>query len=136
MVDEGVGSGNILDGVEVEPENFVEVMFAKSVAEAKDCCGYLAQQHIAARIEVDPDVSRRCGIAVSVPADRLVEASELLAARSQEGDEDEDDDDYDDDYDDEDEDEYEDDDDDEEEDYEDDDGEEYEDDLDGDDDGP
>lgn len=134
MVDEGVGSGNILDGVGIEPENFVEVMFAKSVAEAKDCCGFLAQQHIAARIEVDPDVSRRCGIAVSVPADRLVEASELLAARSQE-DEDEEDDDYDDDYDDEDEDEYEDDDEEDDEEEYDDDDDEYEDDVDGDDDG-
>lgn len=107
MVDEGFGSGSLLQ--KVEGDSFVEVMFAKSRDEADGCKGLLLERQIPARLEVDPNVAKRCGIAVLVPADRLIEASELLASKAQDDDDleefddddDEDDaDDYDDDYDD------------------------------------
>jgi len=107
MVDEGYGSGNLLQ--KIEGEGFVEVMFAKSTSEADGCMGFLLERQIPARLEVDPNVAKRCGIAVLVPASRLIEASELLATKAQDDDDfeefddedEDDDDDYDDDYDDE-----------------------------------
>ncbi|HVP10378.1 MAG TPA: hypothetical protein VMV94_04225 [Phycisphaerae bacterium] len=110
MVDEGLGSGNTLE--KTEDNAFVEVMFAKSLIEANGCENLLQKHEIPARVEIDSEVTRRCGIAILVPADRLIEASELLASRAQdeedpddyEDDEEELDDDFDDDddYDDED----------------------------------
>jgi hypothetical protein len=108
MVDEGLGSGNLLE--KTEDATFVEVMFAKSLDEAAVCQSFLQEQQIPARVEIDSAVAKRCGIAILVPSDRLIEASELLASRAQddenlddyEDDDDELDDDFDDDdYDDE-----------------------------------
>jgi hypothetical protein len=123
MVDEGAGSRDASDGV--EDAGLVEVMFAKSLSEAVGCRSLLQEQNIPARVEDDSAAGRRCGIAILVPSDRLIEASELLATRVQDdgqpeddGDGDEnvaeleddgDDEDYDDDYEDQEEDEGEDD---------------------------
>jgi hypothetical protein len=84
MADEGIGSGNIVH--ETEDDNFVEVMFAKSMDEAADCRRLLQERSIPARVEVDSEIAKRCGIAVLVPADRLLEASELLASKAQDDD--------------------------------------------------
>jgi len=98
-----------------EDDGFVEVVFAKSPVEASGCRDLLQEQNIPAFVESNAGVNLRSGIAVLVPSDRLVEASDLLATHPQEDDdfdgddfEDEDndalntvgDDDYDDDYDD------------------------------------
>jgi hypothetical protein len=56
-------------------------MFAKSLGEAKECCDLLEEVRIPARFENDPTADR--GIPILVPEDRLVDASELLAARVQ-----------------------------------------------------
>lgn len=110
MVDEDYGSGSLLQ--KVENESFVEVMFAKSSGEAEGWRTFLLERQIPARLEIDPNVAKRCGIAVLVPADRLIEASELLASKAQDDedfeefdddDDEEDADDYDDDYEDDDE---------------------------------
>ncbi len=115
MVDEGIGSGGLLQ--KVEQVSFVEVMFAKSLDEADGCRSFLLERQIPARLEMDPNVAKRCGIAVLVPADRLIEASELLASKAQDDDDFEE---FDDEDDEEDVDDYEDEDDDyEDEDYED-----------------
>jgi hypothetical protein len=104
MVDEGLGSGDTLE--KTEDNGFVEVMFAKSLNEATGCHSLLQERQIPARVEVDSAVAKRCGIAVLVPADRLIEASELLASRAlDQGEdfdeyEDEDDEELDDDFDD------------------------------------
>ena len=81
MVDEAHDSDNVLD--QVDAANYVEVMFAKGLAEANLCCEYLEKQQIPARIESAGVVSRASGVAVLVPSDRFLEASELLAARLQ-----------------------------------------------------
>ncbi|MFH1417378.1 MAG: hypothetical protein ABII12_03720 [Planctomycetota bacterium] len=81
MADEGVGSRDLVK--QIESDGFVEVMFTKSMSEATDCRRLLLARQIPAEVEADPNVSRQCGIAVLVPANRVVEASELLAARAQ-----------------------------------------------------
>jgi hypothetical protein len=78
MVEEGLDSGNALD--RTENGQFVEVMFAKSTDQASVCCDFLEQQQIPARLEPAAVSARSSGVAVLVPADRLVEASELLAS--------------------------------------------------------
>jgi len=98
MADKGVGSHDLVE--QIESDGFVEVMFTKSMNDATDCRSLLLARQIPAEVEADPNVSRQCGIAVLVPADRLVEASELLAFRAQDNDASEEDDDFDDDYDD------------------------------------
>lgn len=89
MVDEDVGPENTIE--RTGDESFVEVMFAKSLDEAAGCRTLLLERRIPARVEVDSEIAKRCGIAVLVPADRLIEASELLASRAQDEDEDFDD---------------------------------------------
>lgn len=79
MMDDGFGARKVLDNA--IGADFVEVMFAKSLDEAKTCCHLLEDVHIPSRFENAPDADR--GIAVLVPEDRLVDASELLAARVQ-----------------------------------------------------
>lgn len=119
-------------------EGYVEVMFAKSLDEATGCRSYLEEQRIPALIEQVRRGRAGIGVAVLVPENRLVEASEYLAARDQEEEEEEfddelEDEEFDDEFDDDDEyddDDYEDDDDDDS----DDDDEEYEDDYEDDDD--
>jgi len=91
MVEKGLDSENLLK--QAEPTGFVEVMFAKSSAEADLCCDYLGQRDIPARLESSGASARNCGIAILVPSDRFIEASELLAARLQGDPEDEVDDD-------------------------------------------
>ena len=55
MFDEGVGSENILDAVEIDNEkiHFVEVMFAKSMDEAVGYRGLLQEQHIPALVGLE-----------------------------------------------------------------------------------
>lgn len=84
MVDEGVGSRDLVK--QIESGGFVEVMFTKSMSEATDCRRLLLARQIPAEVEADPNVSKQCGIAVLVPANRVVEASELLASRAQDKD--------------------------------------------------
>jgi hypothetical protein len=81
MVDEAHDSDNLLDQADIA--SYVEVMFAKSLAEANLCCDYLGKQQIPARLESAAIVSRANGVAVLVPSDRFIEASELLASRLQ-----------------------------------------------------
>lgn len=123
MADQGMGSGNLT--YEAEPTAFVEVMFAKSVQEAEDCCVLLEEREIPARFERASGFASSLGVPVLVPPSLLIEASEVLAFRAEDdddggddfeedGDEDADDDDddefdFDDDDDDEDDDELEDD---------------------------
>lgn len=98
---------------------FVEVMFAKSSAEASSCCSLLESHNIPARIALEGGDIRDTGVPILVPTDTLDDAAELLAMRAQDDDEedvdglgdlesedDEDDDDFDDDDDDEDDDEF------------------------------
>jgi hypothetical protein len=82
MKDENMSSGNVLHWV--DGTKYVEVMFAKSVSEARECIGFLEDQLIPARLENTRELAQNCGVAVLVPADRFVDASELLAAREEE----------------------------------------------------
>jgi hypothetical protein len=84
MSGKGVGSRNAGDGV--DDSGLVEVMFAKSLDEAFGCRSLLQEQDIPALVEDGATASPRCGIAVLVPSDRLVEASEVLATRAQDDD--------------------------------------------------
>jgi hypothetical protein len=90
MAEESFESANCVD--RAESGGFVEVMYAKSLTEATECCGLLAEQNIPARVEPAADVVTRLGVAVLVPHNRLVEASELLAAHARDDDDFEDDD--------------------------------------------
>lgn len=58
--------------------NFVEVIFAKSVDEAEDHRTILEERSIPALVEPAPEEPSQSGVAVLVPSDRLVEASEVL----------------------------------------------------------
>ncbi len=84
MSGKDVGSTDAVDGV--DGLGLVEVMFAKSLDEAFGCRTLLQEQDIPARVEDGATASRRCGIAILVPSDRLVEASEVLATRTQDDD--------------------------------------------------
>jgi len=79
MLDDGLGSREVLD--KAVGADYVEAMYAKTLEEAKECCRLLEEGHIPARFEDDADLDR--GVAILVPESRLVEASELLAARVQ-----------------------------------------------------
>ena len=76
MTDNGVASAEWLN--DVHSGGFVEVMFAKSQHEASDLRHLLTERNIPVRLEKNPEAISRSGIAVLVPAARLVEASELL----------------------------------------------------------
>src|SRR5262245_11396859 len=96
MFEEGVSSQDTVGTSQTE--SFVEVMFAKTLDEAKECCTLLNAQDIDARIEGLAVAGRKSGIAVLVPDNRFIEASEFLAVNLQDTDdevEDEDDDDMD-----------------------------------------
>ncbi len=67
---------------------FVEVLFARSMDEAVHDCTLLEQYSIPARVEVDPTVPSRSGVAVLVPPSRLVDASEILSTVTRNEDED------------------------------------------------
>lgn len=60
----------------------VEVMFAKSREEAEDWRNLLEENAIPAHVEEVPVTPASCGVAVRIPADRLLEASELLAVEA------------------------------------------------------
>lgn len=114
MMDEEMSTMN---GVKCSMDSeFVEVLFARSSVEAREFLGMLQQHNIPARMESSATPQRESGVAVLVPSDRLIEASEFLAAAAQleeeESDTDDDVDDFDDDYDDVDDDDFDDDDDD------------------------
>jgi hypothetical protein len=81
VADKPLGTNDPLD--ESANLRFVEVMFAKSDDEAIGCRDLLAEQDIPARIEDTEHRNCRSGIAVLVPSDRVVEASELLVTRPQ-----------------------------------------------------
>lgn len=80
MMEEEFGSRKVLDKVGAE---YVEVMFAKSLEEAKACCSLLEEENIAARYEKSDD-STDGGIAILVPESHFVDATEILSSRTQE----------------------------------------------------
>ncbi len=82
MVDEGFGGREVLD--KATGADFVEVMFASSLDEAKECCALLDDSHIPAKYEEEASAGEK-GIAVLVPEEQFVEASEVLASRVQHG---------------------------------------------------
>ena len=70
---------------------FVEVMFARSTREATTCCDFLKEHQIPARIsDCDIDEIRDRGLPILVPGHRFVCATEVLAFRAQDDDEDDD----------------------------------------------
>ena len=87
--------------------DFVEVMFARTSDEASHFRSFLSQKAIPALVERNPELPDQCGVAVLVPSEKLVEASQQitwLMAHDDDDDEDvefdDDDDDHDDDLDD------------------------------------
>lgn len=118
MVKKVVGAKHMLD--DRTNADYVEAMFARSPGEAEDSLDLLLACGIPARLEDSPRIVGKQGIAVLVPAHRLIEASDLLTAHArrdedeelddvdededddleEDEDEDEDDDDFDDDLDD------------------------------------
>jgi len=81
MMEEGFGSRKVLD--KVVGAEYVEVMFAKSIEEAKACCTLLEEENIPARYEKS-DESADGGIAILVPEANFVDATEILSSRTQE----------------------------------------------------
>jgi hypothetical protein len=71
-------------------ENLVEVMFARSTAEANECVRALIESDIPARMEGSGRPGAGYGIAVLVPPDRMILASELLAAKAHDDEDEED----------------------------------------------
>ncbi|QDV90307.1 hypothetical protein RAS2_13860 [Phycisphaerae bacterium RAS2] len=123
MVDESMGS--VSAPGTTESGALVEVMYARTLGEATHCCDLLRGQEIQAQIEGGSS-GKACGIAVMVPNDRFIEASEFLALNLENSDDDdfsdvddeeEDDDDDADDFDDDDDDDFGDDDEEEEEEF-------------------
>ncbi len=82
MVEDSFGGREVLDKA-VDAE-FVEVMFASSVEEAKECCALLEDSHIPSKYEQDTAGGDK-GVAILVAEEHFVEASELLASRVQHG---------------------------------------------------
>lgn len=82
MVEDSFGGREVLDKA-VDAE-FVEVMFASSVEEAKECCALLEDSHIPSKYEQDAAAGDK-GVAILVAEEHFVEASELLASRVQHG---------------------------------------------------
>lgn len=91
MVQFGVGPEDV--PAAVEDGGFVEVLFARTQDEAESNRLYLEEHAIPARVETDPVMPSRSGIALLVPPARLIEASEALVVKAQEDDEFDDDDD-------------------------------------------
>ena len=61
MVDEGSGSRKLLDKTGVSAD-YVEVMFAKTVDEAKECCALLTDTLIPSRFEESTASNDRGGV--------------------------------------------------------------------------
>lgn len=70
--------------------DFVEVMYAKSLDEADRLCALLQQKSIPATIEQDPVLPTQCGVAVLVPSEKLVQASQVLTLMAHDDEDDED----------------------------------------------
>ncbi len=68
---------------------FVEAMFARTRGEAEDGVDLLGAFGIPARLEDSAVFGGKQGIAVLVPADRLIEASDLLTAHARRDDDEE-----------------------------------------------
>ena len=81
MMEEGFGSRKVLDTV--GGADYVEVMFAKTLEEAKACCTLLSEENIPARYEKTSEASDG-GIAILVPEVQFVDATEILSSRTQE----------------------------------------------------
>lgn len=82
MVDESMSSLSA-----PESSALVEVMYARTMGEATHCCELLRGQGIHAQVEGRPS-DKACGIAVMVPSDRFIEASEYLALNLENSDDD------------------------------------------------
>lgn len=86
-------------------DHFVEVIFAKNREDADQIRALLTASAIPSEIESDMAATAQRGVAVLVPADKLVQASEILTVRAEDDDDfidddegDDEDDDYDDDF--------------------------------------
>lgn len=79
MMDETKGASRIMQFA--EETDFVEVMFARSQTQASECLQLLLDRAIPARLEETDGPVSRTGVAILVPNGRMIEASELLAAR-------------------------------------------------------
>ncbi|MCG8408240.1 MAG: hypothetical protein MI923_23820 [Phycisphaerales bacterium] len=86
MVEQIISFGNTLQ--EVDRCDFVEVIFARTRNEAGDYRALLEGHGIASRIETGLHTPSQYGVAVLIPKDRLVEASEILTIQAQEPDDD------------------------------------------------
>lgn len=86
MVEQIIGFGNTLQ--EVDNTDFVEVVFARTLDEARDYCTLLEEHSISSRIEPGLHSASQCGVAVLIPHDRLIEASEILTIQAQDHDDD------------------------------------------------
>ncbi len=105
MVEQIVDAGGTL--VAANTADYVEVVFARFSEEARQYRELLQDNGIEARLEAADALPLTCGVAVLIPADRLLDGSEVLSFQAQydseeeEGEGDDDDhDDYDDDDDD------------------------------------
>ncbi len=92
--------------------DFVEVMYARTPDEASHLRSFLSEKAIPALVERNPDLPDQCGVAVLVPSEKLVEASQQLTWLMAHDDDDDEDVEFDDDDDDDDLDDFDDDDDD------------------------
>lgn len=87
MVDESISSLSAPSAP--ESTALVEVMYARTMGEATHCCELLRGREIHAQIEGKTS-DKACGIAVMVPSDRFIEASEFLALNLEDLDDDDD----------------------------------------------
>lgn len=87
MMDNYMGTTDTLNAP--DQEDLVEVMFARNSAEAKACIRELLASNIPARMEGGKGMGGGYGVAVLVPSDRLILASEILAAKAQDEEEEE-----------------------------------------------
>lgn len=75
-MEHGLGAGQVIPLA--GDACFVEVIFAKSVDEAEDHRTILEERSIPAFVEPAPEEPSLSGVAVLVPSDRLIDASEVL----------------------------------------------------------
>ena len=87
MTDNNMGTTDTLNPL--DQEDLVEVIFARNSAEARACVRELLSSDIPARMESGRGMGGGYGVAVLVPSDRLILASEILAAKAQDDDEEE-----------------------------------------------
>lgn len=87
MMDHNMAATDTLNST--HEEELVEVMYARTVGEAKACIRELLASDIPARMESGMGLGD--GVAVLVPADRLILASEILAAKADDDEDEEED---------------------------------------------